>query len=114
MSDCNCKICGKSIEIKPHEIKKRKLCGSEECYKEDKRLAMGAFRATEIGKIRVKLDNQRYKRPDIDKICQICGEWFKTARKNRYICSKAECQNKGKYLRMKRYRANKKGASIYV
>ena len=104
-SECKCKICGNMFNVKPYEISWRNMCDKDECYKEDKRLAMKAYRATDKGKAMTRFINLRYKRPDIDKICQVCGEWFKTARKNRYICSKIECQNKGKYLRNKKYRA---------
>ena len=36
------------------------------------------------------------------------GEVFKTARKNRYICDKNECQARGNYLRIKKYRESNK------
>lgn len=104
--DCKCKICGCVFKIKQYDIDRRNMCDKIECHKEDKRLAMRAYRQTEKGKAMTKFLNLRYKRPDIDKVCQICGEGFKTARKNRYICSKEECQDKGKYLRQKKYRMN--------
>lgn len=103
--ECKCKICDNLFKVKPHEMSWRNMCNKDECHKENKRLAMKAYRATDKGKAMTRFLNLRYKRPDIDKECQICGEVFKTARKNRYICSKAECQDKGKYLRQKKYRA---------
>ncbi len=106
MSIIKCKICGVEVEVKPYDINRRTLCESVECHKEDRRLAMKAYRQTEAGKAMTKFLNLKYKVPDIDKVCQVCGEQFKTARKNRYICSKPECQAKGKYLRIKKYRAS--------
>lgn len=104
--DCKCKICGEVFKVKPYEADRRKMCGKESCYREDKRLTMRAYRQTENGRAMVKHHNLRYKRPDVDKTCGICGQLFKTARENRYICSKEECQDKGKYLRQKKYRIN--------
>ena len=102
--DCKCRICGCVFKVKPYDINRRNMCDKDECHIESKRLAMKAYRATEKGKAMTRFLNLRYKRPDIDKICEVCGDAFKTARKSRYICSKAECQDKGKYLRQKKYR----------
>lgn len=103
--DCKCRICGEVFKIKPYDVDSRNMCYKDTCHKESKRLAMKAYRATDKGKAMTRLINLRYKRPGIDKTCQVCGKVFNTARDNRYICSKAECQEKGKYLRQKRYRA---------
>ena len=104
--ECKCKICGCVFKVKRYDINSRNMCESVECHKESKRLAMKVYRATDKGKAMTRFLNLRYKRPDIDKTCHVCGEAFKTARENRYICSKAECQDRGKYLRQTKYRAN--------
>lgn len=43
----------------------------------------------------VKDYNKRYKRKDIDKVCEVCKEDFVTARKNQYLCSKCSGSKKG-------------------
>lgn len=103
--ESKCKICGAMFKVKPYDMNRRNMCDKNECYRESKRLAMKAYRATDKGRAMVKFLNLKHKRPDIAKTCQVCGEAFMTARKNRYICSKPECQCKGKYLSIKKYRA---------
>ncbi|MCC7212526.1 MAG: hypothetical protein IT451_11895 [Candidatus Brocadia sp.] len=107
--ELRCKICGNEFVVtREWESKKRVLCGSEKCAREDRRLAMQRYRNTDIGRAAVKKQNLEYKRPDIEKKCEACGEVFKTARKNRYICDKNECQARGNYLRIKKYRESNK------
>lgn len=98
-----CKICGKDFKVKACHVTRRKICNSRKCRLADRRLAMKAYRETDKGREMVKLYNLRYKRPDIEKVCEVCGEVFKTARESRYICGKPECKKKGEYLRMKKY-----------
>lgn len=102
--DCTCKICGTVFKVsRKYLVGRRKLCDSRKCLTEDRKLAMRRYRQTEKGKEKVKRDNLRYKRPDLDKVCEVCGETFKTARLSRYICDKPECKKKAGYYRMKKY-----------
>ena len=57
-----------------------------------------AYRKGEKGKRYTEEYNKRYKRPDIEKICEVCGMEFKTARSNQYVCSKVECRKGGLIL----------------
>ena len=60
------------------------------------------YRQSERGMSYIKKYNQRYKRPDIEKTCAVCGGTFKTARKNRYICDNMECVSKKSLFAKKR------------
>ena len=48
---------------------------------------MRAYRATPEGKASTKAYNQRYKRPDIEKVCDVCHDTFLTARESQVSCS---------------------------
>ncbi len=65
---------------------------------------MARHRATEKGKAYVKEYNKRYKRPDIKKVCGICGGGFVTARENQELCGECSGSPAGNYKAQERYR----------
>ncbi len=70
---------------------------------------MARYRATEKGRAYVREYNKRYKRPDIDKICELCGIGFITAKESQKFCSKCSGGGEAVYLNYKKYRdANRK------
>lgn len=50
--------------------------------------------------------NKKYKRPDIDKVCELCGAKFVTARESQTLCSECSGSGKANYLIQKRYRSD--------
>ena len=63
-----------------------------------------AYRKGEKGKRYTEEYNKRYKRPDVEIVCEVCGDMFITARKSRYICDSMECRKKGASLRFKKWK----------
>jgi hypothetical protein len=88
-----CGICGKEVVVKRWEMR-RVYCGSDKCERERKRDAMRLYRLTERGRRMVVDQNKRYKRPDIEYACCVCGEKFISARKDRKACNREECRKK--------------------
>jgi hypothetical protein len=109
-----CGMCGRKVVVKEWEVR-RVYCGNDKCERERRRVAMRLYRLTERGRMAVKECNRRYKRPDIEYKCTICGERFISARKKREACSKKECQRKMRSISANRCRYYKlpKGKVFY-
>ncbi len=67
--------------------------GNDLCAKHN----MARHRLTEKGKAYVKKYNERYKRPDINKVCIHCKKDFVSARVSQELCS--ECSPKQSRIR---------------
>jgi len=94
MFDCSCVVCGDRFSAKTMFAT---VCGS--------RCAMRRYRSTEKGRTRVKEYNKRYKRPDIEKVCSVCGLEFVTARESQEFCGNCSGGKEANYLSQKRHRA---------
>lgn len=105
--DRACAVCGGVMKVRVW--KDRRVVCSEACREVYKRREatrrMREYRATERGKVAMRLQNMRYKRPDIEHICRVCGDKFLSARKNRVACDKEECQRKDKVRRINECRS---------
>jgi len=89
---CICRECGEKFEATTSFAK---WCGS--------RCRMRKYRRSEKGKAAVVEQNRRYKRPDIERVCEGCQGGFVTARKSQLFCS--GCGKESSYFALKRYRA---------
>lgn len=87
MANVKCKICDSDFEIKEYNRHSRKICDSDECKRESRRLAMEEYRKTDRGKAMVRFQNLRYKRPETERECFVCGGKFMSARR-RNSCDK--------------------------
>lgn len=76
----NCKICGVDIEVKDYMKDTRKFCDSQECRNADVRDRMREYRKTDRGRAAVKMVNQMYKRPELERECRECGGKFMSSR----------------------------------
>lgn len=77
------------------------LCvGNDLCSKH----SMQAYRRTEKGRAYVIEYNKRYKRPVINKVCEICKGEYTTARLTQMLCGDCSGSKKAKYLALKQYR----------
>jgi len=54
----------------------------------------------------IKQYNKRYKRPDINKVCDVCQAVFVTARASQNLCSTCSGSSKGNYAAQKKHRAS--------
>lgn len=93
MIDKECEECG--VEYTARTLFTR-YCGA--------RCRMRSYRKTDKGKAMVKRVNERYKRPGVDKVCELCGEPFVTGIKSQTFCSECSGGKKANYITQKRYR----------
>lgn len=87
MIKLKCERCGKGFSVKEYDERRRKYCGSDECNKEGKRIAMRVYRETDRGRAMVKIQNLKYKRAEVERECWVCSGKFMSSRK-RNTCNK--------------------------
>lgn len=114
MVKIKCRECGNEFEVKGYNAGRVCFC-SDACRgayrRKDAAIRQRAWRQTERGKASTVKYNSRFKRPEIELVCLICGDKFKTAHKRKKRCDKSECKAKASFYNVDRCR--KKNADKY-